>query len=347
MPGHDLRTRSIVVDYDALNSGKQKSRNSRKSEKTESESTMSLLDISNSVDMKKLEAEEEKLRIQIAVAEKQKQIQELQTQLAQFQPPNAPVASPLPKESSGLLNLKDLSKNKDLEDALNLLKDNHLDFLDKPAEPKIQPPQEKGKYFSIADFVTKPNQSSAANSDKVKRIEEVSPAQYMSANARILHKMIVEDATDTQDILKYLKYTAKVGDYLQTSDTSSVMLLDYEHRRQVGEEDREWDNIDSDKVYFHLKNRDQNRPQQQKPICIRYNKGGCTLAHCKYAHICMQCKGDHPRLIHYNATPAPSVHQGSAPAHPTMSTTSYNMPPPPPFPQQQSGSAAQHRFRQY
>ena len=34
---------------------------------------------------------------------------------------------------------------------------------------------------------------------------------------------------------------------------TSVMLLEYEHRRQVREENRPWDMIDSDKVYCHLK----------------------------------------------------------------------------------------------
>ena len=118
-------------------------------------------------------------------------------------------------------------------------------------------------------------------------------------------------------VSKYLRYTAKIGDYLQMSDYGSVMLMDHEHRKQVIEEGREWDNIDGDTVIFHLKAPSSNSARAYpkvstpsdsggKPICRRFNRGQCFSPNCRYSHICFTCKGDHPKLVH---TPAPQHFQ--------------------------------------
>ena len=77
-------------------------------------------------------------------------------------------------------------------------------------------------------------------------------AQYISANAKILLK-ITDEGLAIDGIKSNLSYTAKTGDYLQVSETSLVILLDNEHCKQVNEENRPWDYIERDKVYFHIK----------------------------------------------------------------------------------------------
>ena len=74
--------------------------------------------------------------------------------------------------------------------------------------------------------------------------------QWLSANARIMLALL--DNMDKATITSYLRYTAKIGDYLQVSEPSSVMLLDEEHRKSVTRENRQWDDIDGDRRYFYL-----------------------------------------------------------------------------------------------
>ena len=128
---------------------------------------------------------------------------------------------------------------------------------------------------------------------------------------------MMEDGIEADDIKAYLCYTIKAGNYLQVSETASVMLLDNEHRIQIQNEGRMWDSIDGDKVYFHLKPiatgngkpKYQQRPAPDgRPICIRFNRpSGCELTYCKYSHVCMICCGDHSKLQHTNGEPSVSV----------------------------------------
>ena len=159
----------------------------------------------------------------------------------------------IPKQSD--LSLKDLSRNKDLAEAVQYLKCSYLDFLDTKPPTDTQEVQSKftvtKTMYSITDFVIKPNQGPTTE-DKKKSVEHVTAAQWISANARILQRLI-SDGLQGEDIQRYLRYTSKIGDYLQMAEISSVMVLDHQHRMQVHEENRPWDMIDSDKVYFHLK----------------------------------------------------------------------------------------------
>ena len=88
--------------------------------------------------------------------------------------------------------------------------------------------------------------------------DEVTVPQWLSTNARILLTLL--DEMDKDTIAAYLRYTMKIGDYLQVSDVSSVMLLDEDHRKQVKRERSQWDEIDGDKHYFFLeKEREKQR----------------------------------------------------------------------------------------
>lgn len=335
MSERNLRNRTIV-DYNALHSG-MKGKNASKISVGKELASPQMdrqgdlhPEISN--ELQALEVEEARLRLEIALAAKRNEIRLLQSELQKSDnlveeqvTQHLPAVNnqPLPSNRDHEVTLKDLSKDKDLETALSFLKGSHLDFLDKqPAHTSTADQHNiQGKsLFLIPDFISKPNASYTSNTerDKVKRVEDVTAAQWISANSKILMKLITE-GMEMLDVQRYLRYTIKVGDYLQMAETSSVMLLDNEHRRQVQEEGRQWDNIDSDKVYFYLKAQSAGPAPKQKfkqvtdengkPICLRYNKGACYMSFCKYAHVCLVCKGDHPKVQHgvgQSVTPPPS-----------------------------------------
>ena len=319
MAQRSLRNRTVQQDYAALNSGKNPS-------KIKDISTNEILQPDIQIintDLAALEAEEARLEIVIAVAEKQRQIRGLQDKLnriASYESRSPPSAKKQPQsEQSSVpaqkVTLKDLSQNKDLSDVLAYLKGGHLDFLDprEESDPGSQK-EAQGKYtsvtmYSIPDFINKPAATPNTSADKVKKVEDVTVPQWVSANAKIMQRLISE-GMEMDGVQQYLRYTTKMGDYMQMSEVASVMLLDQEHRRQVHEEGRQWDSIDSDKVYFHLKS-ETSKPAHKmrqptddkgKPICIRYNKGTCYLTFCKYAHVCQICKGDHPKIHHHGSS---------------------------------------------
>ena len=152
-----------------------------------------------------------------------------------------------------------------------------------------------------------------------------------------------------EESIRYLRYTRKIGDYLQSADTSSVMILDHEHRIQVFEEDRRWDCIDSDKVYFHLKSpKSLNSPRVNKDtshngkqICRNFNNGNCYYCACKYAHVCLSCRGDHPRIQHFAGQ---HVSQHINPQH--FAPANVSVPPPPMTSTSQPGQS-RHTFRPF
>ena len=232
---HSLRERS-TVDYATLNNGRK---NSKKAAHT-TDTLEQTFDFDNGKEiedqnivnkdvLKALETQAAALKLDIAVADKKREILKLQGKLESLSTPVTPRVTPL-------VSLKDLGKSKDLDDALSYLKDSHLDFLTQEATEKSSHHNDQGKLNlkAIPDFVTKPSQSSfsTSGSDKQKRLEDVTQAQWISANVWILLKLMGE-GLDMAGVSKYLRYTAKIGDYLQMSDYgyAIVMLMDHEHKK--------------------------------------------------------------------------------------------------------------------
>ena len=274
------------------------------------------------VDLNNLAEEERKLELQLEISLKREAVKKLRSKLSANSNDNdtCNMNSPSPmlvtntnnKDAAAHITLKDLSNDKKLEEMLRSLKDEHLEFMEPGliTDGKKSASPCKGKYY-ITDFVNIPTKSSitAANPDKQKRVEDVTIPQWISANVKILQKLMAEGMSQ-ENVIKYLRYTSKIGDYLQTSDQSSVMLLDNEHRRQVYEEHRDWDSIDGDKVYFHLKSlttrwqkKSTYMDDKSKPTCIRFNRGTCFYQFCKYQHVCEICKGNHPKTQHVSQAP--------------------------------------------
>jgi hypothetical protein len=140
--------------------------------------------------------------------------------------------------------------------------------------------------------------------------DKLTTGQWVSANVRILQRLI--PGFSTQELSDYFDYTIGVGDSLQLFTTSSVMILDNEHRIDVHKTGRRWNNVDSrlENRYLKRKEESQVKPQQQsisrntsggdrygggrssdRPrsgnICWQYNSAeGCPFHdRCRFQHI--------------------------------------------------------------
>ena len=288
-------------------------------EKMDSPTTTPLRSSGNRITNSQLLAISQELQ-QLEIVELQLQVQKKQNETdklrKELQPPFAPPVSSLPQAPQ---TCKTLAKDVELNEALELLKNSHLEFLDQDQQ-QASTTKSNGneKHLSIVDFVVKPTSNTHADREVGKGLylrtkkklntEDVTAPQWVAANAKILLKLI-EGGLALDGIKSYLRYTVKIGNYLQISEVPSVMLLDDDHRRvQKEEPQRDWDDIDGDKRYFFLEKRQYTTKPSRKaqkdpsgrPICLKYNSNyGCTLPYCKFAHVCSSCNGDHTKQHHY------------------------------------------------
>ncbi len=145
--------------------------------------------------------------------------------------------------------------------------------------------------------------------------EQVSVAQYLSANARLMAKMITDGQLKSQaDILSYLEYTANIGDFAQVCEVPSVMIYDKEFRKKQARIGQKWNDDDIHLATYYLNRRRRTdvasapSPRSSKPprlldrrgneICRSYNGTGCYREVCKFSHVCSVCKENHPRSSH-------------------------------------------------
>lgn len=193
----------------------------------------------------------------------------------------------------------------------------------------------------IPDFITAP--SGAADSDDERELftgsggarliikskrkpnaENITMPQWISANARILIKLIETEKVDMDGIVSYLRYTEEIGDYMQTCHLNSVLALDDAQRRKMWSlSDKPWTDIESRSTLFYLKkgsssfktNNSVKKPSNKRDavfddkgreICINWQRRtGCSFQErCNYSHVCIVdgCRGDHPQYLH-NAAP--------------------------------------------
>ena len=282
------------------------------------------------LDMEILQLEEEERLLDLDIkraelAKKKKILQDLVQQSADCGPDTGASSDIVNDEAvneAGKKNIsiassittQSLAEDKKLETALATM--NNLDFLDPQTtggDTKEMPGKSMG--LNIPSFISIAKSGAGAKDGKLKRVDDVTIPQWISANARILLKLL-DTNMSTEQLKGYIRYTAKIGDYLQVSTPQSVMLLDDVHRSQVEEEGRDWNNIDSDKVYFHLKQMEgsaigeagfqskswQKKTSEGQVICKRYNRNSCNLTFCKFAHVCMWCCGSHPQHQHHQAS---------------------------------------------
>ena len=139
--------------------------------------------------------------------------------------------------------------------------------------------------------------------------EHVTLPQWISANARIMSKMISEgQLANMEDIIQYLQYVQDFGDYAQVCDQKSLMVYDNEYRIKQAKRNSTWGDDDVHLATFYLRRQTEipniggrtfQRRQERPPrlldpqgieICRNYNAFGCNWKLCRYSHVCSICK---------------------------------------------------------
>jgi hypothetical protein len=182
----------------------------------------------------------------------------------------------------------------------------------------------QGTLADQEDSLTTSNGVQLTFKRKAKKLdpEEVSTAQWISANSRIFD--LLEPSFSVDDKAQYNEYTRQIGDLLQVYTVPSVMCLDHEHRMHVTATGRRWDEVSLHLERFHLRfncpvaaaNAMSNgqtgvaiSQSVSKPVskrsnrpCYAYNtKAGCPYPDsCKYKHKCSErgCGEKHPKHEH-------------------------------------------------
>ena len=149
------------------------------------------------------------------------------------------------------------------------------------------------------------------------RTENVSIAQWTSANMRIMSKLMERgDIKSMQDVQDYMKYTEEIGDYFQIYTTPSVMLYDHRYRERQAKERFRWGAPDYHSVNFYLRPNLRNtnnfnvsggkpavvqKDARGQNLCRDYQtEGGCKRRICKFSHVCAAegCRQNHPEFLH-------------------------------------------------
>ena len=145
--------------------------------------------------------------------------------------------------------------------------------------------------------------------------EKLSIAQYMEGALRMA------DTLPPTERNAYYGYITRIAQMAQMFSWQSVLLFDREFRREQDEKQWPWSTeaaylmtlclrahttAPNPQAQAHTKKQAKIDPNSSKPVCIRYNMGTCVSESCKYAHVCMQCFGNHSDKMHprpKNGTP--------------------------------------------
>ena len=141
--------------------------------------------------------------------------------------------------------------------------------------------------------------------------DKLSIPQYMEAAIRMRATVPLEQQEE------YCEYISRIAQLAQVFSWASVLLFDKEFRRKREEKGGSWTSEEPFLMSLCLRpiNTSPTNPQNKKkaswgssqqrvdpttgrPVCIRYNKGGCTSETCRYTHVCLSCLGPHPESKH-------------------------------------------------
>ena len=258
-----------------------------------------------------------KLKITIGESKKlQKAVQSLKPKVSTLPDPSPAAVSPQDVQAGNPhpeITLKTIAANTDIDDDLSFLKD-ILRLKSANSESKGEKP------LYIKDFVFGPLKQiidSSSDDDeelfssKTKKVVlkqrpkidefNLKPEEWAGANFRILRLICQREGITCQTLLDYIDYSINVADYLQTFAHPQVLRFDKNHRKQVAQYSKRWNDVDPhlDRLFLHvLPTKRQVRPQQKtKPqrfydnfgneICTKFNTtSGCTFPQCKYRHVC-------------------------------------------------------------
>ena len=147
----------------------------------------------------------------------------------------------------------------------------------------------------------------AKTGPKKLKLESISPAQWISANSRIMAELLRQGKLQHHQIPMYLSYTAKIGDLALRYTWQSVLLYDNEYRHLQAKLQFDWGRDAPHLATTRLRDRTPastaSAKPTKKPVCKNYNSKGCTYgASCSYRHICSEpgCGKSHPKTKHGN-----------------------------------------------
>ncbi|CAH1793950.1 unnamed protein product [Owenia fusiformis] len=184
-----------------------------------------------------------------------------------------------------------------------------IDFIDKSIE--INSDQEQS--------ISKRGDQNILVSKSSKREDKISPFEWAVANARIMAKLVQSGKLATQGVLEYQAYTVKIFQHAIAYEWQGVLALDREYRKAQHIHGFPWGADLSHLDIKHLKRKQTmyaNKPPTQSVSvqksqvfpypCKDYNSEvGCSRTTCKFAHICADCKGKHPKVKHPSSEKAP------------------------------------------
>ena len=152
------------------------------------------------------------------------------------------------------------------------------------------------------------------------KLKDVSPAQWITANARIMAKLLQSKSLSGSAVLDYLSYTAKVGELACRFTWASTLQYDNEYRLQQAAVGFRW-GADSQHLATTLlrekpiektttkgqgqrggagNNTSKKKGPGGREICLQYNAGKCTFGpKCNFEHVCLKClKPGHTQATH-------------------------------------------------
>ena len=153
------------------------------------------------------------------------------------------------------------------------------------------------------------------------KLLRVSPAQWISANMRIMAELYESAVLDSESIVDYMAYTAKIGELATRYTWQSVLLYDQDYRKKQAAAGFRWGADSHHLVAVHLKERaatgsattsakrqtttgNRKIGPGGKEICLQYNAGKCQYgAKCNFEHVCVVCYRSHPQVDHRTMAP--------------------------------------------
>jgi hypothetical protein len=247
--------------------------------------------------------EEGRLRLQLEVEQNRLAIRELEEKLAAL----ALNRTAEPTKPKGTVML---DSRTDLDPRV---------YLQKPTSSKYRPIV---NYVSTASHVSDEEVSIgegvtvriAGQNRKKPRLENVTPAQWVAANSRILAELIEVDGCDMDTVLDYLSYTTKVGELANRFTWQSVMVYDDQYREKQARFGYRWGSDSPHIATVVPEERKKPNPmrstgtegkgRQQPKVtkdrrCVYFNEGRCFHGdQCKFQHACSTCGGSHPQSDH-------------------------------------------------
>lgn len=289
-----------------------------------------------SVKLRKLELEEKKMQMELLIRKRQESIAKMKrdTELelqaerqAEAQLSRLRSQSP-PQRQQDTTSYNSLLQPPELQPLGGTM--SGLLRVDTNPQVYLKPNNPQGKaYKKITDFISRNGQVEEefqigdgvsikmGSSSNKRKLDQISPSQWIAANARIQAELIGE-GMEMCGIHDYLSYTAKIGELATRFTWASVLHYDDEYRRNQSIMGFRWGSDSQHLTTVLLREREINsKPQNRRSqnnqrvnkdaqsnepqSCGYYNYGkNCPYGDkCIFPHTCAVCGKNHKKIDHY------------------------------------------------